>query len=118
MLIALHAQTRDHQIINDAAFSIEKLRVALLPSFETLNIGGHKFFERFGSGLKIFIIRNKEDLPHMGDIKQPRFFARMPDLKTTALHAIHKNLGAKMVPFAGYDMPVQYPLGVLKEHLA
>ena len=41
----------------------------------------------------------------------------MPDLKTTALHAIHKDLGAKMVPFAGYDMPVQYPLGVLKEHL-
>jgi aminomethyltransferase len=25
-------------------------------------------------------------------------------------------LGAKMVPFAGWDMPVQYPLGVLKEH--
>ena len=41
----------------------------------------------------------------------------MPDLKTTALHAIHKDLGAKMVPFAGYEMPVQYPLGVLKEHL-
>ena len=26
-------------------------------------------------------------------------------------------LGAKMVPFAGYEMPVQYPLGILKEHL-
>ena len=35
----------------------------------------------------------------------------------TALHALHLELGAKMVPFAGYDMPVQYPLGVLKEHL-
>ncbi len=37
-------------------------------------------------------------------------------LRTTALHALHIELGAKMVPFAGYDMPVQYPLGVMKEH--
>jgi aminomethyltransferase len=35
----------------------------------------------------------------------------------TPLHALHLALGARMVPFAGYDMPVQYPLGVLKEHL-
>lgn len=34
----------------------------------------------------------------------------------TPLDALHRELGAKMVPFAGYDMPVQYPLGVLKEH--
>lgn len=39
------------------------------------------------------------------------------DLKTTPLHKLHGELGAKMVPFAGYDMPVQYPLGVLNEHL-
>ena len=38
-------------------------------------------------------------------------------LKKTALHALHLALGARMVPFAGYDMPVQYPAGVLKEHL-
>ncbi|KQQ37099.1 glycine cleavage system protein T [Rhizobium sp. Leaf306] len=38
-------------------------------------------------------------------------------LKTTTLNALHLSLGAKMVPFAGYDMPVQYPLGVMKEHL-
>ncbi|MDP1626747.1 MULTISPECIES: glycine cleavage system aminomethyltransferase GcvT [Alphaproteobacteria] len=38
-------------------------------------------------------------------------------LKTTPLHALHVELGAKMVPFAGYDMPVQYPDGVLSEHL-
>ncbi|HBV77771.1 MULTISPECIES: glycine cleavage system aminomethyltransferase GcvT [Vibrio] len=35
----------------------------------------------------------------------------------TPLHAVHLDAGAKMVPFAGYDMPVQYPLGVKKEHL-
>ncbi|WP_089139404.1 glycine cleavage system aminomethyltransferase GcvT [Vibrio rumoiensis] len=35
----------------------------------------------------------------------------------TPLHAVHLEAGAKMVPFAGYDMPVQYPLGVKKEHL-
>ncbi len=39
------------------------------------------------------------------------------DLKQTALHAKHVELGAKMVPFAGYDMPVQYPMGVKSEHL-
>lgn len=38
-------------------------------------------------------------------------------LKTTPLHGLHVSLGGKMVPFAGYDMPVQYPAGVLKEHL-
>jgi aminomethyltransferase len=38
-------------------------------------------------------------------------------LKQTPLHGLHVSLGGKMVPFAGYDMPVQYPAGVLKEHL-
>ncbi|MGV8987960.1 MAG: glycine cleavage system aminomethyltransferase GcvT [Cypionkella sp.] len=33
------------------------------------------------------------------------------------LHDLHVALGARMVPFAGYEMPVQYPAGVLKEHL-
>jgi len=40
----------------------------------------------------------------------------MTDLKTTKLHAKHVALGAKMAPFAGYDMPAQYPLGVVREH--
>ena len=38
-------------------------------------------------------------------------------LKKTPLHALHLAQGGKMVPFAGYDMPVQYKTGVLKEHL-
>jgi aminomethyltransferase len=38
-------------------------------------------------------------------------------LRHTPLHALHIELRARMVPFAGYDMPVQYPPGVLKEHL-
>ena len=38
-------------------------------------------------------------------------------LLRTPLYDLHVSLGAKMVPFAGYEMPVQYPLGVLKEHL-
>ncbi|QFU01764.1 Aminomethyltransferase [Halomonas sp. THAF5a] len=40
----------------------------------------------------------------------------MSELKQTPLHALHVELGARMVPFAGYDMPVQYPLGVKREH--
>ncbi len=35
----------------------------------------------------------------------------------TPLHALHVELGARMAPFAGYDMPIQYPTGVLAEHL-
>jgi aminomethyltransferase len=38
-------------------------------------------------------------------------------LKHTPLHALHVARGGKMVPFAGYDMPVQYAAGVMKEHL-
>ena len=38
-------------------------------------------------------------------------------LKHTPLHALHVTLGARMVPFAGYEMPVQFKPGVLKEHL-
>src|ERR1700757_2229680 len=38
-------------------------------------------------------------------------------LKRTPLYGLHVSLGAKMVPFAGYEMPVQFPPGVLKEHL-
>jgi aminomethyltransferase len=41
----------------------------------------------------------------------------MSELKRTPLYDVHRALGAKMVPFAGYEMPVQYPMGVLKEHL-
>ncbi len=38
-------------------------------------------------------------------------------LKRTPLHSLHEELGARMVSFAGFEMPVQYALGVLKEHL-
>lgn len=40
-----------------------------------------------------------------------------PKLKRLGLHDLHVALGGKMVPFAGYEMPVQYPAGVMKEHL-
>ena len=38
------------------------------------------------------------------------------DLHQTPLDALHRELGARMVPFAGYDMPVQYPTGIIAEH--
>ena len=38
-------------------------------------------------------------------------------LRRTPLYTLHLELGGKMVPFAGYEMPVQYPTGILKEHL-
>ena len=38
------------------------------------------------------------------------------DPKKTPLDSLHRELGGKMVPFAGYDMPVQYTAGILSEH--
>jgi aminomethyltransferase len=38
------------------------------------------------------------------------------ELLTTPLHALHQQLGAKMVAFAGYSMPVSYPAGIIAEH--
>jgi aminomethyltransferase len=42
----------------------------------------------------------------------------MTDLKLTPFHALHSSLGAKLVPFAGFEMPVQYPSGITAEHNA
>ena len=42
--------------------------------------------------------------------------AAQEELKKTPLHALHLELGARMVPFAGYAMPVQYPAGLMAEH--
>ena len=43
----------------------------------------------------------------------PVYFSSM---RTTALHDLHAAAGARFAPFAGYDMPIQYPLGALEEH--
>ena len=40
----------------------------------------------------------------------------LDNLFTTPLHALHVEFGARMVPFAGYSMPVQYPMGLMAEH--
>ncbi|NPV25509.1 glycine cleavage system aminomethyltransferase GcvT [Bradyrhizobium aeschynomenes] len=48
---------------------------------------------------------------------EPAAATSSSSLKRTPLHALHVSLGGKMVPFAGYEMPVQYAPGVLKEHL-
>lgn len=47
----------------------------------------------------------------------PSHDSRTPALKRVPLHALHVACGGKIVPFAGYEMPVQYTAGVLKEHL-
>jgi aminomethyltransferase len=44
------------------------------------------------------------------------FVTAASDLLTTPLNALHIELGARMVPFAGYSMPVQYPAGLVAEH--
>ena len=39
------------------------------------------------------------------------------ELKQTPLNAVHRELGGRMVDFGGWDMPVQYPAGVIEEHM-
>ena len=48
----------------------------------------------------------------------PTAVAEAQGLAQTPLHALHVELGVRMVPFAGYDMPVQYPAGIVAEHTA
>jgi aminomethyltransferase len=50
------------------------------------------------------------------DIALGVFVTASADLLTTPLNALHIELGARMVPFAGYSMPVQYPAGLVAEH--
>ncbi len=62
------------------------------------------------------------------DYNTGAFRSRLPDgrvlhryrrdtVLTIPLDKLHRDLGARMVPFAGYDMPVQYPTGIIREHL-
>jgi aminomethyltransferase len=51
-------------------------------------------------------------LPHLTLQRGPS----LADLLTTPLDALHRELGARMVDFAGWAMPVQYPSGIIKEH--
>src|SRR3954468_16368961 len=44
--------------------------------------------------------------------------SQSPTLLKTPLHAVHRQLGARMVDFAGWDMPVQYPSGIIAENQA
>jgi aminomethyltransferase len=53
----------------------------------------------------------------MSDLPSISFAGAPPRLAQTPLDELHRKLGARMVGFAGYDMPVQYPTGILAEHL-
>ena len=49
-------------------------------------------------------------------LQEPGAVDNSSQLKQTPLTALHRELGARLVPFAGYEMPVQYPTGIIKEH--
>jgi aminomethyltransferase len=69
---------------------------------EGVNLSGSS--DRGGRASKWFEVRFLESRP-------------VETLKRTPLYDLHLEWGAKIVPFAGYEMPVQYPLGVMKEHV-
>src|SRR4051812_50073659 len=53
---------------------------------------------------------------HGSSLMESRLSPTAEELQKTPLHALHLELGARMVPFAGYSMPVQYPQGLMAEH--
>lgn len=59
------------------------------------------------------ILRSRVPMRHLAAMAE----TAEPELKTTVLHDKHVALGGKMVPFAGYSMPVQYPDGIKDSHL-
>ena len=70
-----------------------------------------------------FYTRNNPDVAATGmDLLEHYIIAGLAApadaLKRTPFHDIHRALGAKLVPFAGYEMPVQYPTGITAEHKA
>src|SRR5690606_13085851 len=57
--------------------------------------------------------------PTQGSPRRPAAaFLPVTTLRTSPLDAVHRALGAKMVPFGGWEMPLQYPSGTLAEHRA
>ena len=70
-------------------------------------------------GFRLTVSQSKFDHPE--GLHYPpehtRVTAPALDLKTTALNAVHRHLGGRMVEFGGWDMPVQYPAGTVAEHL-
>jgi glycine hydroxymethyltransferase len=77
-----------------------------LPKTSTQMDGADKPWDLFLEGQRDETLPDFEFLSEQND-----------ERRTTALHAVHKSLGAKMVPFAGWDMPVWYT-SVLEEHRA
>lgn len=80
---------------------VETVNSDSIASYKPYFIGCDKVDSQFNENLPEFHWEDPQDLP----------------LKRTSLYEIHRNLGGKMVPFAGWEMPVQYS-GVMEEHLA
>ncbi|MBV8492635.1 MAG: hypothetical protein JO162_04070, partial [Alphaproteobacteria bacterium] len=58
------------------------------------------------------------DLPEVRPLSQAEpASSDSVQLRRTPLYELHRARGAKMVPFAGYEMPVQYPNGIIAEHV-
>ena len=66
------------------------------------------------------VLSDRADAPDDPDPRQRARHDRPlndPPLSSRRFTRMHVRLGARMVPFAGYDMPVQYPTGIIREHL-
>ena len=64
------AQTRDHQVVENAALFVQQHRIALAEGLQTLNVAGQQLFER-----RVHALAREAELAHMADVEQAGLFA-------------------------------------------
>ncbi len=94
--------------MGDVVHSGEQIARASSPKEKVSSCGGMKTLRFLTEGASLRLRRELGPYCQESEVNET--------LHRTALHQQHVALDAKMVPFAGYDMPVQYPTGVMTEH--
>ena len=106
-------RARHHQVVEDAAFLVEQLRVALPPMREVEDIGRHQRFER--TCRRLVIGTGEERLTHVRDVEQPGGGARVRVLGDDAVAVLHRHVVAGERHHAGAEPHVQIVQRRLRE---
>ncbi len=110
---------RDLQQKIDGPIAVEEFDVSQLPHESLLRLETHSAGSAADATKPWFIGQRKLYAAQKPPPKEDYHYvpAELPTRKTV-LNAIHHQLSAKMAPFAGWEMPIQYPTGILAEHRA
>ncbi len=104
VLVARMAKAGDHQILENAAFGIGELRIALLAGLQRQHIGRHELLEGRSGRLELAVGGDEEALAHVADVEQAGMFARPVVLGQNTGRVLHRHvitgeghhLGAKL----------------------